>query len=334
MAGQKGKLITSKENKVEFINHKNGDFETKLTFSQTFAGKFINALGAGRFIGFDGFVDNFKGGALTFGLGIVGITVSGIYDKNTKRTTITVKGAAGGLGVDSKVVLDENYNVVSKDTDFGLQVIVGLKGEAYGVVSLGAKTSLKLGFNLKDGKLAVNSEGDVSVGLIALDGEATAQDQIEIIDVDDIVDDKPDTGLCFAAGTPVDMADGSKKPIEQIKIGDEVMAYDPFAENGRSGLSPKRVTQTHVTPNRIVIDFWGTKVTPGHVFLLGDGDAEGQHQMLMDIILDDGAVVRDDGTLIRAATGCEVGSRGDQWLGSDIFTTTRITPLARAKCGS
>ena len=127
---------------------------------------------------------------------------------------------------------------------------------------------------------------------------------------------EPDTDntFCFAAGTPVDMADGSKNPIEQIKIGDEVLAYDPFAENGRGGLSPRRVTQTYVTPNRIVIDFWGTKVTPGHVFLRGDGDKEGQHQMLMDIILDDGAVVREDGTLIRAATGCEVGSRGDQWL--------------------
>ncbi|NKB19907.1 MAG: hypothetical protein GKS01_05105 [Alphaproteobacteria bacterium] len=127
--------------------------------------------------------------------------------------------------------------------------------------------------------------------------------------------DRPeDVNFCFAAGTPVDMADGSKKSIEQIKIGDEVMAYDPFAENGRGGLSPKRVTQTHVTPNRIVIDFWGTKVTPGHVFLRGDGDAEGQHQMLMDIIRDDGVVVRDDGTLIRASTNCEVGSDGDRLI--------------------
>ncbi|NKB22648.1 MAG: hypothetical protein GKS01_19340 [Alphaproteobacteria bacterium] len=35
---------------------------------------------------------------------------------------------------------------------------------------------------------------------------------------------KPIETLCFGAGTSIDMADGTQKPIEQIEIGDEVMA--------------------------------------------------------------------------------------------------------------
>jgi len=31
---------------------------------------------------------------------------------------------------------------------------------------------------------------------------------------------------CLMAGTPVTMADGSTKPVEQIKVGDMVMSYD------------------------------------------------------------------------------------------------------------
>jgi RHS repeat-associated protein len=40
----------------------------------------------------------------------------------------------------------------------------------------------------------------------------------------------------FVAGTPVLMADGSRKPIEQVEPGDKVMATDP--ESGQSGARP------------------------------------------------------------------------------------------------
>ena len=127
-------------------------------------------------------------------------------------------------------------------------------------------------------------------------------------------EEEAEVNECFAAGTMVDMADGTKKPIEDIRIGDAVMAYDPEADNGRGGLRPSKVTQTHATPNRIVLDFWGTRVTPGHVFLCGDGPYEGQHRMLIDILRDDGAIVRADGTRVRAATNCAVGSAGDRLI--------------------
>ena len=55
----------------------------------------------------------------------------------------------------------------------------------------------------------------------------------------------------------------------------------------------------------------GTGVTPGHVFLCGAGRFAGRHVPLIDILRDDGAVVRHDGSLMRASTGEPVGSDDD-----------------------
>ncbi|MGW6245478.1 polymorphic toxin-type HINT domain-containing protein [Streptomyces roseolus] len=49
---------------------------------------------------------------------------------------------------------------------------------------------------------------------------------------------KPDCE-CFLAGTKVLMADGTTKPIEEVKLGDQVLASDP--ETGETG--PREVTQ-------------------------------------------------------------------------------------------
>lgn len=120
--------------------------------------------------------------------------------------------------------------------------------------------------------------------------------------------------LCFAAGTQIDMADGSRKPIERVRIGDWVLAYQGEAAMGRGALLPRKVTQTFATPGRLVLDFHGTKVTPGHVFLCGDGPYEGRYRMLLDILCDDGAVVARDGRRLRAATNFEVGGPEDAMI--------------------
>src|SRR5262249_35422999 len=49
---------------------------------------------------------------------------------------------------------------------------------------------------------------------------------------------------CFPAGTLITMADLSSKPIEAVRVGDEVLAYD--TATGRS--SPERVLRTFVHP--------------------------------------------------------------------------------------
>ncbi|MPY62785.1 polymorphic toxin-type HINT domain-containing protein [Streptomyces spongiae] len=55
----------------------------------------------------------------------------------------------------------------------------------------------------------------------------------------------PKTGCtkCFLAGTDVEMADGSTKDIEDVEVGDEVLATDP--ETGETG--PRKVTHLIIT---------------------------------------------------------------------------------------
>jgi len=130
-----------------------------------------------------------------------------------------------------------------------------------------------------------------------------------------------DTAECFLPHTPILLADGTTKPIEAIRPEDSVMAYD-----NRGNLVPRRVTRTFVNDVAHVLDFHGTGVTPGQVFLCGAGRFARRHVPLIDILRDDGAVVRHDGSLMRAATGCAVGSDADRLIevvGAD-GTTARL----------
>ena len=119
---------------------------------------------------------------------------------------------------------------------------------------------------------------------------------------------------CFVAGTPIAMADGSHKPIERVWIGDEVLAYDTGDARGAGALTAQRVTHTFATPDRIILDFHGLQVTPGHVFLCGEGAWAGKHRMLIDILREDGSIVGADGISRRAATNCPLGSEGDRFV--------------------
>lgn len=56
----------------------------------------------------------------------------------------------------------------------------------------------------------------------------------------------------FAEGTPVLMADGKWKPIEEINQGDWVMSFDPSLEN--SQLEPRKVVDTYATLHRDCIE--------------------------------------------------------------------------------
>lgn len=111
---------------------------------------------------------------------------------------------------------------------------------------------------------------------------------------------------CFLPATPITMSDGSTKRIDQIVAGDMVMSYD---KDGK--LTAGRVKRTMVNTVKYVLDMFGTGVTPGHVYLCGDGKFAGQHVPLIDILRSDGAIIREDGTKVRATTGCDVGSPED-----------------------
>lgn len=131
------------------------------------------------------------------------------------------------------------------------------------------------------------------------------------------IDRNPD--FCFLPGTPITLSDGATtKPIEEIAPGDEVLSY---TDNGT--LVPGRVTATSSKTAAIVLDWFGLGVTPGHVTLCGvvpgeedtaSGPFMGRHVPLIDILCTDGAVVRQDGSLVRAATNEPVGSRADAFV--------------------
>ncbi|WP_041769204.1 DUF4214 domain-containing protein [Pseudovibrio sp. FO-BEG1] len=62
------------------------------------------------------------------------------------------------------------------------------------------------------------------------------------------------------------MSDGSAKPIEQVTLEDQVMAFD-----GLGALEPREVTDLFVHGKRQVLDVDGVQVTSEHPFLLADG---------------------------------------------------------------
>jgi len=129
---------------------------------------------------------------------------------------------------------------------------------------------------------------------------------------------------CFLGGTEISMWDGTKKPIEEIRVGDLITSYD---DNGK--LVPRPVTRTMTHRVKHILDVHGLMVTPGHVTLCGDGHFDGQHVPIIDILRSDGALIKEDGTKVRAGTNEVVGSPRDQlihvisgeWDADGKFTT-------------
>ena len=152
-----------------------------------------------------------------------------------------------------------------------------------------------------------------NAGSIPLFHDAPAADTNAL---DDELEEFARTGdvRCFATGTLIELADGTRKSIERIAVGDSVLAFDDEAQAGRGALVSRRVTQLFATPDRAVLDFHGLRVTPGHVFLCGDGPQAGSFRMLLDILCDDGAIVDRAGRLVRAATNGLVGTREDAFV--------------------
>ena len=112
---------------------------------------------------------------------------------------------------------------------------------------------------------------------------------------------------CFLPGTPILMADGTEKPIEQIRIGDLVLAFDAHAALGRGALVPRPVTRTFQNITQTIIDLRGTRMTPGHVCLTDHG----RFETIAAILARDGALVDRHGTPLRARTGARLDSPED-----------------------
>lgn len=135
---------------------------------------------------------------------------------------------------------------------------------------------------------------------------------------------------CFGSGTPIDMwpldlslkpgPDGAydqdavraqiwQKPIEQVKVGDLVVSFDDTGN-----LVPGYVPRTMTNTVKILLNLFGTRVTPGHVYFRADSKKSYKYETLIDILRDDGVIKHQDGTLIRAATNIPVGDPRDGFV--------------------
>jgi len=218
-------------------------------------------------------------------------------------------------GTDLSGLYDEMV-VVSEEIDAARIPYRGYETNSNSVVfevvdRVGLEPRLPPGVHNSDDGDAGNDDAPAA-DATALDDDLAASQK----EKSETVDNPSQPGLCFAAGTPVRMADGTEKPIEQVKIGEWVMAFDPNAKSGRGKLVPSQVTRTMVNHGQLLLDFHGTKVTPGHVFLTGEEDASGKgvFKRLIDILVEDGTVVNADGTVLRAATNFPVGSPEDKFI--------------------
>lgn len=146
----------------------------------------------------------------------------------------------------------------------------------------------------------------------------------------------PPPPRCFVAGTPILMADGSTKPIEAIRPGDEVAAFDPDAQQGLGPLRPGKVTRTFTNVTRTIINLRGLHMTPGHVVLMDNGEWD----IISRALKDDRAIVEEregpDGaskaTLVRARTGA-CSSASTCRSGRSAGASTPSHPLhARKPC--
>lgn len=118
-------------------------------------------------------------------------------------------------------------------------------------------------------------------------------------------------GECFAGDTEIHMPSGRREQIKNIRVGDKVLTYEKTAT---SDLKISRVSRIFKKETVHLLDVHGLKVTPGHVTLCGDGQFAGKHVPIIDILLSDGALVRENGDLIRMAINKPVGSREDQFV--------------------
>ncbi|GEM_PF-4770071 len=170
---------------------------------------------------------------------------------------------------------------------------------------------------------------------IAVAGEENIQD---ILDIGNHVNENPNLGRyiverpyeqeCFTADTQISMwptvpelqpnTDGHfdqaavqahvwKKPIAEIRSGDIVVSFD-----AKDRLVPGTVGRVYQNKVENILDFFGTGVTPGHVYLCGEGPDQGKFMTLFEIMRRDGTLVTAEGHSIRANSMALVGSEADR----------------------
>lgn len=138
---------------------------------------------------------------------------------------------------------------------------------------------------------------------------------------------------CFLSGTFITLGDGTLKKIESIVAGDQVLAFDSLGK-----LVPSVVKRTFQKQAKHILDVFGLMVTPGHITLCGDGNFAGKYVPILDILRSDGALVRQDGSLVRASTGVAVGDVNDRHIwavtGDKTFEGFHVVEAKKIRLGT
>ena len=77
---------------------------------------------------------------------------------------------------------------------------------------------------------------------------------------------------CFGAGTGVTMANGSLKPIEEIRKGDWVMSYDIATQSMKPVAVTRLIEKQHASLVKIVLDGKEITCTADHPFYTATGE--------------------------------------------------------------
>ena len=106
-----------------------------------------------------------------------------------------------------------------------------------------------------------------------------------------------DIDFCFSGDTLILLADGEERCIENVGVGDYVLAFD-----GLGALQPRRVVAKHKNIAREIFQLSnGLLVTPGHRFLIDTGEFLPIEQILSEgrpIVLANGSLRLISGKLI------------------------------------
>lgn len=259
--------------------------------------------------------------------------VSGAKPDNAKVLFYRYQNSINETKISSDLNFEENFSEASLPSVQYQAVVLGPYGfeETNSVVAYFKKTDRKLTIDINPDKTSYRPGDQVNVGLAVKDkNNKPVEAQVNVAAVDEaLFHILPSTwrpkiletlysniqtylisgasqyanlkspgaegGGCFAAGTPVLMSDGSSKPIEKIRVGDEVLTLE--TENGQN-LKPAIVQgiSRHLVEGYLIIND-AMKVTPEHkIFLNGQWayaaqakvgdvlrDSSGQPQMIYSV---------------------------------------------------
>lgn len=292
------------EHEIADFSTPNGGVSGSVTFKESVVWQgLLAAFGEGDIPDFDPSI-KIKSGIAAIS-GISGISISSEPDLNNFDFTHTFSLAGvNGASKQLKIVTNNDGQFISVVNETGIRVINGVHATFLGV-PVGPVGDIHAGIII-DSNGAYDLTGGVSVDVGLVFGNLNSSLDVSgsgpLLDIKEL----DFNGGCFLAGTAISMWDGTKKPIEEIIPKDEVVSYD---KNGN--VVPGKGTRVFLNQAKHVLDVFGLHVTPGHVTFCGDGEFEGRHVPIIDVLRSNGSLVREDDTKIRACTNEVVGSAKD-----------------------